>query len=393
MPEKRNWNEVQKVMERAVSKGETVGCNILVYKNGKELYFASAGMADRENNKELDRNAIFRLYSMSKPVTAVAVMILVERGIIDLMDAVSMYLPGFKNQKVLENGRLMSVKREVEIKDLLNMTSGLVYADYAIGQPGYETEKMFDDIMERLDTENELTTVEVGNKIGQYALAFQPGDSWKYGTSADVLGAVVEVASGMKFGDFLEQEIFQPLGMKDTGFWVKPENLHRLARSYICDPEKGCELYEGDNLGIRNAMDRRPRFESGGAGLVSTLDDYVRFGQMLLGKGEYQGKRILSEKAVQYLISDSLNKKQKEAFANWHGLEGHSYGNLMRIMTDSRKAMILGTNGEYGWDGWLGGYFVNSPAEQVTLVLMMQRTDSGIISLTRKLKNVIWSLI
>lgn len=394
MSETEKWKQVQKTMEHAVAEGETVGCSILVFKNGRELYYAAAGMADKENEKRIERDTIFRLYSMTKPVTAAAAMILVERGRIDLMDPVSLYLPGFKNQNVLENGEIAPVKREVEIKDLFNMTSGLIYPDHTFGQPGYEMGELFDEIIRRLDTKEEMTTIEVGNRMGQCTLAFQPGTSWKYGTSADVLGAVVEAVSGMSFGEFLEQEIFNPLGMEDTGFWVKPEKLDRLARVYERDAEETWKLYQGNHLGIRNTMDRSPGFESGGAGLVSTLDDYMKFAQMLLRGGMYSDQRILTEKAARYLTSAGLSPQQKEVFsARMHGLEGYSYSNFMRIMTDSGQAMVLGTEGDYGWDGWLGGYFENSPADQITFVMMMQRTETGTCGLTRRLKNMVWSLV
>ncbi|MDF2942344.1 MAG: beta-lactamase [Herbinix sp.] len=381
--------QIKKVIKDSVDKNEVAGVNLLVIKEGKEILYHEDGMADKDAEQPIKRDSIFRLYSMSKPVTAAAMMILMERGEIDLYDPVSKYLEGFKNQLVEVGGNLVSANREVNIKDLLSMTSGLVYPGE--GKAGQDTADVFLEMDQRLLGDQPMDTLEAMNKLGKCALAFQPGELWQYGTSADVLGAVIEVVSGQRFGVFLQKEIFEPLGMKDTGFWLPVEKRSRLVKTYADDGKNGLELYNGNNLGIINLMDRAPAFESGGAGLVSTIDDYARFAKMLMNKGNLDGTQILRPRTVKYLTSATLTPTQQKCFDTWLTLSGHSYGNFMRIMTECGKAGDMASPGEYGWDGWLGAYFNNCPEEDLTILLMMQKTDAGTTTLTRKLRNIILS--
>ena len=271
------------------------------------------------------------------------------------------------------------------------MTSGLVYNGDA-GLPGRHADAVFGELMERLWTDHPMTTREMAVRLGEGPLLFQPGSSWKYGSSADVLGAVIEAASGMSFGAYLEKNFFEPLGMKDTGFFVPEEKRDRLATVYQADGNGGLVPYLENHLGIINAMDRKPAFESGGAGLVSTVDDYARFAQMLLNRGELDGVRVLKPRTVDYMTSGTLNGTQREAFVkNFPTMPGYDYGNLVRVMREPGKSCTLNNAGEYGWDGWLGCYFANDPAADMTILFMMQKTDSGLTPLVRRLRNVIMS--
>ena len=237
-----------------------------------------------------------------------------------------------------------------------------------------------------------MTTRELAVRLGQGPLLFQPGSYWKYGSSADVLGAVIEAAADMPFGEYLKKSFFEPLGMKDTGFFVPEEKRERLVTAYRADGKGGLEPYRENHLGIFNAMDRRPAFESGGAGLVSTVDDYARFAQMLLNGGELDGARVLKPRTVDYMTSGTLNGTQREAFVrNFPTMPGFDYGNLVRVMKEPGKSCTLNNVGEYGWDGWLGCYFANDPAADMTILFMMQKTDSGLTPLVRGLRNVIMS--
>jgi CubicO group peptidase (beta-lactamase class C family) len=381
--------QIKKVIKDSIDKNDIAGGNLLIIKEGKEILYHEDGMADKEAEIPIKRDSIFRLYSMSKPVTAAALMILLERGEIDLYDPVSKFLEGFKKQMVEEDGSLVSANREVNVKDLLSMTSGLVYPGE--DKAGQDTARVFLEMDQRLLGNHPMDTLEAMNKLGKCTLAFHPGTFWQYGTSADVLGAIVEVVSGQRFGEFLKKEIFEPLEMKDTGFWLPMEKRSRLAKTYEEDGTGGLELYSGNNLGILHQMDRAPAFESGGAGLVSTIDDYSRFTKMLMNKGSLDGIQILRPRTVKYLTSATLNTSQQKGFDNWLTLSGHSYGNLMRVMTDCSKAGDMGSPGEYGWDGWLGAYFNNCPKEDLTILFMMQKTNAGTTTLTRKLRNIILS--
>lgn len=383
---------LQNVMDASVEKGETPGCTLLIRKDGKEQVYLESGYADLETKKPVSRDGIYRMYSMSKPITAAAMMILVERGIVDLTDPVSKYLPGFRDQIVRrEDGHTEKPDREVLVEDLMNMTSGLLYG--GTNETGRLTEALFADVIRGIEEENGGTigTVEFANRLGQIPLSYQPGQSWCYGTSADVAGAVIEVASGMRFGDFLEKEIFAPLGMKDTAFWVPEEKQSRLVNVYDCQEGKAAVRYTDHNLGIQNDMAHRPAYEAGGAGLASTIDDYARFTQMLLNGGTLDGVQILRPATVQYLTGHTLSEKQQAAFDKWIGLEGFSYGNLMRVMVDPSRASTLGSKGEYGWDGWLGCYMENVPEKNMTILMMTQKKDAGTYSLTRKIRNIVFS--
>ena len=380
--------QIKQVLANSIQKGEVAGANILVIENGHEVFYHQDGYENIEKAKPIERDTIFRLYSMTKPITAAAAMILFERGLIDLFDPVSRFLPGFEGQKVDEKGELVPAMREVTIKDLLSMTSGLVYPDQDT-LADQATAELFEEVDQKLLGDRGLTTLEVANRLGKSPLAFQPGRSWQYGTSADVLGAVIEVASGQRFGAFLEKEIFKPLAMKDTGFWVPQEKRHRLASIYETVSGGVCVPYSGNHLGIICDMDRQPVFESGGAGLVSTVDDYAKFAQMLM-YGESESRvQILKARTREYFTTSTLQAFQQDAFDFWHTLSGHSYGNLMRVLVDKTQAGMLVNSGEYGWDGWLGCYFCNCPEEELTLLIMMQKKDAGTTSLTRKLINSI----
>ncbi|MGF7141635.1 CubicO group peptidase (beta-lactamase class C family) [Anaerotaenia torta] len=382
--------KIKSLLKEAVDHGEIAGGSLLVLKNGKELLYAEEGYADQEKQLPIQRDSIFRLYSMTKPVTACAALLLVQQGKLELLDPVGKYLPGFQNQKVAQGDELVPAAREMLVADLLSMTSGLVYPD-ASSRAGRDTAAVFELIDRELLGDAPISTMEAMNLIGKGALHFQPGSSWCYGTSADVLGAVIEAASGKRFGAFLEEELFAPLGMKDTGFYVPENQRHRLVQVYQRDGKGGLTEYQGNHLGIINKMDRKPAFEAGGAGLVSTADDYGKFAAMLIRGGSHEGKQILSPKMHQYYTSRRLHEEGQKAFALWGpGARGYSYGNLMRIMMDEQQAYVIGSKGEYGWDGWLGTCFCNSPADGLSIIFMTQRTDAGMMPITYRLRNALF---
>lgn len=389
---KKTKHRLQEMLDQAIEREELAGGCLLVRKDGEELVYLEGGMADREAGRPISRDQIYRLYSMSKPVTAAAVMKLMEDGLVDLAEPVAAYIPAFEGQRVEENGWLVPAVRGVTVKDLLDMTSGLTYG--GPGAAGEYAEGVFSRMEESLLSDHPMTTQEFAGQVGAGPLLFQPGSSWRYGTSADVLGAVVETVSGMSFGEYLEKNIFGPLGMKDTGFWVPEKKAERLVKTYRRAEDGRLVPYLENHLGILNAMDRKPAFESGGAGLVSTVDDYARFAQMLLNEGKLDGVRVLHPETVRFMTAGSLTAWQEPAFEqNFANMPGFTYGNLMRVMKYPGHSATLSRAGEYGWDGWLGCYFANDPAERMTMLFMMQKTDSGMISLVRRMRNVIMSEI
>lgn len=374
--------KIQAVLTAAVENEEVAGANALVIRAGETAY-AQAGFADVENGKPFARDTICRIYSMSKPVTAVAAMILVERGELDLGAGVGEYLPEFCNMRVWENGQKVPTRRNVLIKDLLGMTSGISYP--AEDPSGREVACVFEELEERLYGNDPMTTRAWAKKIGSCALAFHPGEKWMYGASADVLGAVIEKVGGVSLREFMRREIFAPLGMTDTDFYVPAEKAARLAQIYERTGD-GLKPFRDDNLGISYCADRMPAFQSGGAGLCSTIDDYAKLARSLMG----EGVQLLKPQTVRTMMGNQLLPWQKEsAWRAWESMAGYGYGNLCRVLTDPAMAMLNGWKGEYGWDGWLGTYFCNSPENDVTVLMFTQRKDAGTLPLTRKLRNVI----
>jgi CubicO group peptidase (beta-lactamase class C family) len=376
--------QIEMEMEASCRRGEIAGANFLLTQNGEEIFYGEAGYADRDARMPMGRDTIFRLYSMSKPVTAAACMLLLERGVLDLMDPVSRYIPEFSGQMVWDGDKKVPARREVILKDLLGMQSGLSYGGES--PAGREIQLLLEEAARLAEQGRPLSTRELAGRLGKCMLEFQPGERWMYGLSADVLGAVIEEAAGKPFGQFLQEELFEPLGMEDTGFYVPEGKQRRLARTYEDSPE-GLREYTGDHLLIQNRMKTPPVFESGGAGLCSTIDDYNRFAQMLLQGGKCKGRRILSPCTVQFMTTPQLPEDQRYRM-NWDGLWGYSYGNLMRILVKPGEAVVPGSAGEYGWDGWLGPYFCNLPKGNITILFMMQKTGAGTWNLTRRLRNL-----
>ena len=211
-----------------------------------------------------------------------------------------------------------------------------------------------------------------------------------YGFSADILGAVIEVVSGMKFGEFLQKELFEPLEMVDTGFYVPKEKEHRWAQYYDVTGEGKFVPHVGNHLGEYCGED--VAFESGGAGLVSTLDDYMHFATMMVNRGEYKGKRILGRKTVEFMTENHLSQEQLAPF-NWYSTVGYGYGCLMRILIDQGKAGTNSSLGEHGWDGWTGNYVTMNPKEDLVLLYFIQRCGAGMTPVVRKLRMATYAAL
>ena len=271
---------IQSVLDNFTNDKNAAGLNLLVYENGRELGYWQSGYADLEAGRKYSRDTIVRLYSMSKPVTSIAAMLLIEQGKLDFADELFRYLPEFKNLKVCyekgRNAKAVQSPRPILIQDLLNMTSGYTYGAWSEDSPFGE--HLTSDLISELNKdelengENKITTREVAKRLAQIPVSFEPGTDYIYGLSADILGAVIEEVSGMKLGEFMKERIFQPLGMEDTGFYVDASKQSRLSKVYrsVEDWTNGgkrhLELFTSCHLGIQDKMNHEPAFESGGAG-------------------------------------------------------------------------------------------------------------------------------
>lgn len=374
------------LFEREMKEQRIKGASLIVEHKGKTEYRKVYG-SDKEDS-------IYKIFSMTKPITTVAFMMLYERGLVDIFDPVSKYLKGYEHMQVSTARGLVDAERPITLKNLLDMTSGLVY-------PGNESEperimdKLYLELHEKAVRGANMSNLDIINALGSVPLLFQPGEAWHYGISADVIAGVVEAVSGVPYGEFLKKEIFEPLEMKDTDFYVKEEEFHRLAQMYSRIDAQG-HLREADEKAYAwlnmYAPTRPPYIESGGGGLYSTLEDYSHFVQMLAAKGTYHGKRLLGRKTVDYISENQLTQEQIRS-VYFGGFEGYGYGNFMRVMMDTAKAGSNGSAGEYGWDGLPGTYFFVDPEEELTFVYMQQIEQGGDQELRRKMRQIIYAAL
>ena len=378
------------LLQKEVDAGNLLGAGVTIGRSSGPVYTACAG--------DIGPDTFCMLCSMTKPITSIAAWILIERGLIDPWDDISLYLPGFKNPQVLQDGMLVPAQRGIQIQDLFNMTSGITYGmtpNLVPGMPTWQSQQINKTWKERVRSGEKLSMVDMVNEMGQIPLIFQPGDHWAYGKSADVVAAIVEAVSGMTFGEFLKKEIFDPLEMKDTGFVFPREQCEgRIAGILTADGKEkmtGKDFY-GDGLELWDT----PYMENGGGGaapilgrgLYSTLEDYAKFTMMLLRGGEYKGKRILSEATVKQFSLNHLSEAQMRTL--WPWMKGYGYGNLMRVMIDPAMQYTNGSAGEFGWDGALGTYMFVDPEADLYGVYMQQRAGGQI---RRKIRNIAYSAI
>lgn len=389
-------NSLKEKIDAIVAEGmaleNMVGANVLVLHKGDVIFRGCYGYADREKQVSMKEDTIFRLYSMSKPLTAVAAMIAMEKGLLSLSDPVSKYLPEYGDLKVYnEDGTVRPARSEMTVFQLLTMTSALCYPN--VDTPtGIAMCKVFDNAKENLLKGDPTSTREYCRQIAGVPLDFDPGTRWAYGLSADVLGCIIEVASGRSFGRFLQEEVFEPLEMWDTGFFVPKEKWHRLAQWYLKDEITGkLNVFDDIHLGV-GKYDEPPLFESGGAGLVSTMEDFNHFAQMMLNGGNYKGRQILRPETIKTMSADHLAPQQKVYF-DWDSVKGCGYGFLMRVLLNPKESGTHATFGDFGWDGWTGTYISMNPEKELAVIYLIQRVASGTTPEVMAIKNAVYDEI
>src|SRR4051812_18525583 len=355
------------VIKGEIERGQYPGAVLLVARKGQIVYFESFGQLDPANGTPMTKDAIFRLYSMTKPYTSVAAMMLVEEGRLRLTDPVSKYIPAFAKLEVSvpstdpTTGGLrysnIAADREITIQDLLRHTSGFVYGGFTAHAK----------VKELYTKENvgwqDVTPAEQIERLAKVPLAHQPGTVFEYGLSVDVLGRVIEAISGMSLGQFIQQRIFVPLGMTDSAFVVPKEKLDRLAQPFAKDPATGSAINLVD-------VTAPPKNDAGGAGSVGTTKDYVRFLQMMLNGGHLDGVRLLSRTTVKYMTSDHLGDIKSSGSVALPPAIGFGLGFAVRRETGLFE--VTGNAGEYYWAGAAGTGFYVDPKEDLICILMTQ---------------------
>ena len=341
---------IDKRITEQIEAGKIAGCQALIFKDGQIGYFKLWGQRDRERDLQMQQDTIFRIYSMTKPITSVAVLQLFEQGKLDLDDPVSEFLPELKDLQVQDDGdRLRPAVREMTIRDLLRHTSGMTYGFFG----DTEVDKQYRKAGILVTQETIAETVE---RLATLPLMRDPGERFHYSVSTDVLGRVVEVVSGERFDRYLEKHILQPLGMQDTSFSVPENHLPRLAQLYV--PRSG-GLRPAPAVSSRRFVDQDNLYFSGGGGLCSTMADYLKFARMLLNQGELDGQRIIKQETWQEMTRDQLADLPNQRGRFQFGL-----------------GVSIGRRGEFGWGGAAGTRFWVYPKENMIVLFMIQNNPN-----------------
>jgi CubicO group peptidase (beta-lactamase class C family) len=382
------------LIAKYVEPGRVAGALTLVARRGKIAFLSPVGKMDRERAIPMRADTLFRIYSMTKPVTSVALMMLHERGAFQLGDPVHKWLPGWDQLRVYRYGQYpnfvtAAAERPMTVRDLLTHTSGLSY--------GILERTHLDAAYRKLGIgEGKGTLSDLIEKLGSLPLAFSPGTRWGYSVATDVVARLVEILSGRRFDEYVRQEILEPLGMVDTGYTVAAEKLPRYAANYTRSPEGGMTLFDDP---ADSAYARPKTLFTGSSGLISTASDYVRFAEMLRRGGALDGVRILGPRTVQYMTKNHLpggvdlaSIATESSFSETR-YEGVGFGLGFHVALDPVRSQVPGSVGEYGWGGMASTAFWIDPAEELTVIFMTQLVPSSALNVRAELKSIVYGAI
>lgn len=381
-------------MEKIVADQDVAGMVWLLAKDGEVATFETSGLARVDDQAPMQMDSLFRIYSMTKPVTGVALMMLHEQGLWKFDDPVSKHVPELANLQIMSSYNdegemeLVSPAREPNMRELLNHSAGF---GYGLGGSDPVNNKFRDtEVLASQDLD------ELIQKVSDIPLLFQPGEQWSYSVAVDIQGYIVQKLSGMSFGDFLEQNIFQPLAMGDTSFYVKPEDISRFAEVHNWDTERN-RLVQRPHRTDRPSYLDPERLESGGGGLVSSTHDYARFLQMLVNEGELDGQRLLSPESVRIMRTNSLRDELNlRGTATRAGQPGQGFGVDFAVIYDPEKANSPQSPGTYYWSGAAGTWFWVDPVEDMFLIGMIQAqgpTRPGAANMRNVARDIIYDSI
>lgn len=381
--------------ERYVRTGRLPGVLTVVFRRGEIAHVATTGHRDVESGAPLTTDTLFRIYSMTKPVTSVVLMSLYEEGAFQLDDPVSRFLPAFADLRVWDDGtpleyRTRFAEREMTVRDLFTHTSGLTY--------GFMGRHPLDAIYRRRgigELQRQGTLTSMVEQLGELPLLFSPGTRWSYSVATDVLGAIAEVITGRPFDQVCRERVFDPLGLHDTGFHVPEREVGRFAACYVKGPDGAAVL--SDPAGSSPYL-QPPSLVSGGGGLVSTASDYLRFCRMLLNRGELDGVRVLGRKTVELMTTNHLPTGGDLASMGQRVFtettyEGIGFGLGFSVMLDPARAQVVGSPGEYSWGGAASTMFWIDPAEELVGLLLTQLIPSGSWPIRREMRVLTYSAI
>ncbi len=392
--------------ERYIEAGRFPGTQLMVYRRGKLVHSSSQGFADLERQVPVKDDTIFRIYSMTKPITSIAFMMLVEEGRVALDEPVHKYIPEWKNLGVFQAGvwpafLTRAPSQPMRIVDLMRHTSGLTY--------GFQQRSNVDAAYRELklgEVEKAGTLQSMIADLAKIPLEFSPGEAWNYSVSTDVIGYLIALISGKPFETFLQERIFDPLGMDDTGFFVPADKARRLAACYSASPQGAMTFHATDRKGGLTLQDdpatssflSQPSFISGGGGLCSTSADYLTFCRALLNGGELDGVRLVSPKTLQLMASNhlpdgkTLPELSRSLFseATYNGI---GFGLGFSVTLDPAQTLIPGSRGEYAWGGAATTSFWIDPVEQLIAIFMTQVLPSTATPIRRELRTMIYSAI
>jgi len=380
---------IDRHLRRYVDDGRLAGWTAAVSRRGRVAHLSHYGLADVEAGRAVTDDTIWRIYSMTKPITSVAALMLYERGALELTDPVSRYIPAFRDMRVYTAGSALNpatvpAAEPVRIWHLLTHTAGLTYGFHH----AHPVDEMYR--LRGFEYSADADLAAACDRWAQLPLLFEPGTEWNYSVATDVLGRVVEVASGRPLDAFFAEEVLGPLGMDQTGFSVAPSDLDRLAALYAVRPGGG--LARNDAFG--DAVTRSPRFLSGGGGLVSTAGDYHRFTQMLLRGGELDGQRLLGPRTVAFMTRNhlpagaDLETFGRPIFAESQ-FRGIGFGLGVSVVLDAAAGKVLTNPGEFAWGGLASTAFYVDPAEEVTVSFFTQLMPSSTYPIRSQLRALV----
>lgn len=375
-----------------IDSGKIAGCQVLVSRHGHVAYSQSFGQMDRERTKPMAEDTIFRIYSMSKPITSIALMQLYEQGHFQLNDPISRVIPEWRDHRVwiagdVDNMETKAPEKPMTFRHILSHTGGLTY-----GGTNHPVDKAYRREGVRGGADETLATFV--HKLAKVPLRYEPGERWMYSYSVDVSGYLVEAISGKPFDAYLQENIFNPLGMKDTSFWVAPEKQSRFAANYQRQPDKTLKLI--DDPATSNYL-KNPSFFSGGGGLTSTTADYLRFCEMLRRGGELDGARIIGPRTLQLMHKNhlaggkDLTQMAIGTFSETAN-EGVGFGLGFAVTLSEVETGSLG-EGDYYWGGAASTIFWVDPKEDMVVIFMTQLMPSATFNFRGQLKNIVYSSI